>query len=810
MTAAKTPLSREELSSRFPDPDWHVRLLEILALVDILRDSIIRKDYRVSDELNDAIRLSPEGKQVRDRMATNRDYKVNPKIANLLTLITTLHVDPLVDVDRLDIDALASVIGGEIRDRKILLAHRMGRTLYDRAADLFPEERTFLRHEETLRLLNSSPQGIYHTERFLTGPLGLIITDHRRRIPPATRIPLQHCPDRSCVSVHRVQLSTSVEAEVNRDRPHLNRVLDEISLEPSDWSGFLSDSLENRRNIFDDSSPDTLPFLLAEALSERELRTLFAVALDSGSTLRELCSTFGRDGKADQITAAFGSAEILQLLLTITDSQLLELLNAAVRDGSILVPEGETRRLRVNTNSSTGAWHLRPQLGNRGFRLVNRSVELPLLRLSALCREAFIESGSIGAAEDLEWLLRNTPGENVLERLEKFVRTASPREVVEHLFLSHRNLADLLRTKIGASLEESDEVIIETTLWRLGFSLDARPDQRDTFWRLHQAVERSARSASVSSVVDEEAIRSVASNYFVSLERFLADTLHFATWALLYDHFSSDEPFTYYEIDGHQFAMETLTAASKILDSEPFSLGKDPDLFTLVRSISLLGRHLDSINKSRDEHLRASEAFPKYATRTNLQRFPFTHAYPYLDLTEQSRNALPKVLKDASRIVNDSGILPMRNSLLHARRSSIQMTQLVEALASAQTGLLLLENAGLTLSTFSLDVRSSDRWGRSTIKQRNRDGEEVSYAEPNAFGWAGMPGMNGAQLVVRSALIAPPSVVLRFRLGRDSEYRRMWADFPKRRKRGSRVGSLGTDAGALSQSTGSFLSPPAD
>jgi hypothetical protein len=91
---------------------WLERLVRLFEIVALLRNCIIEKHYKISDELNAAVVLSDAGKKVRDQMVTKES--VPPKEANLLTLLATVHVEPLVDIDRIDLQKLTAAISKEV------------------------------------------------------------------------------------------------------------------------------------------------------------------------------------------------------------------------------------------------------------------------------------------------------------------------------------------------------------------------------------------------------------------------------------------------------------------------------------------------------------------------------------------------------------------------------------------------------------------------------------------------------------------------------------------------------------------------
>lgn len=151
--------TRTELAADYPDKEWRDRFLDLRTLVHILAHSIIPSDFKASDELNRAIVLSDSGKKLRHQLVANES--VETKDANLLCLLTLTHVDPLIDIERIDMGKLVDAVSEMVREKRILYPMIFGRGLYDEAVRLFPEERYELKHGDTMRLLQDKPQGIY-------------------------------------------------------------------------------------------------------------------------------------------------------------------------------------------------------------------------------------------------------------------------------------------------------------------------------------------------------------------------------------------------------------------------------------------------------------------------------------------------------------------------------------------------------------------------------------------------------------------------------------------------------------------------
>lgn len=795
-------LTRTELAKKYPDQQWRQKLLDLLALVAILRGCVITNSYRPSEELNAAIALSDAGIRVRTQLTTKE--KVNAKDANVLTLLGLVHIEPLVDIAKIDLKKLSAAMSAEIESGALIFPFIYGRSLYDRAAELFPEERDYLSHEDTLRLLDGMPNGVFQSGRYLLGPYGIRERKFERRIAPTTSIPLQHCADTACAIVHRIQLTTSIEAGVNKDRPALNKILDQISDEPSEWNAFVSDITEDRSNAYAIEGHNTIVYLLGDAFSDAELKRLVIHAsLIHGGELHLAASDLGLRGKPDQYVDSMDRPSLLQLLFMLDDLMLTEILDSAIQEDVITIPADEIRRPRVNARVRTGAWGLRPQVSRLGTRAVSGENHLPLLRLSALARALF-DGNLADEIEELAWILRGTPGNTARDRLEEFLRVSEPAHVIETLVLARRANATKVCSDLGVPLDQENDALRDAILWKLGFPLPRSSDLRDKYWRLHHGLESLAKTASVDLTSTAEGLRSASSDYFVNLEEFLFDSLIFATWALLADHYADGDPFVFFESKARDFTVARLNSSVTTKD-DALRLSNEPNLSAIVEGYIRLSKLLETLRTSSDSHLRDASGYPKFTTKTPLQQFPFNHVHPFLDLLPDSQVKLVEALGKVGSELNDSGIMTARNGLLHAKLRIPTVSEVEEALRKARAALDRLESIGCVRGTFSITSVQVNAWGGATTTLASK-GRSISFSTPSAYEWTKLPSLNRPTYLMQGAVFAPPNEMLRFLEGFDSDYHDYWSGYPRRPEPGNREVSDQSQNVTVPVETGSYAS----
>jgi hypothetical protein len=797
-----SPHTRGELASQYPEAEWRERFIDLISLVDLLRDCIIEASYRPTEDLNAAIALTDVGIQVSRDMITKET--VNAKDAHVLALLGLVHIDPLIDVTAVDLERLQSAISAEVVSGALKFPLVWGRLLYDRATELFKEERDYLNHFDTLRLLEGTPQGVFQSGHFLVGPFGVIRRPHFRRIGPATSVPIQHCSDPACPRVHRVQLTTSADAAVNRGRPALNKVLDAINDEPSDWNGFYSDITEDRENRYAVTNFASIEALIGDAFSDAELTALVVHAAEvTSGDFHANATALGLTGKAKDFAETLNRAQLIQLLFMHSNSELAGIVDSAVKAGTITIPGDEIRRPRVNASVSSGSWRLHSQLSRLGVRAVGGDAALPLVRLSALTRGTF-DPDSLDDMEELAWILRGVPGDNARDRLETFLRTSSPSSTVEKLILARRANAKAVCDDLGIEIDQTNEALRDSILWKIGLPLPRSRDIRDEYWHLHDNLEGLAKTAAVDVSTTAEGLRQISSDYFVSLERFLFDSLCFATWALLHDHYADANPFVFTESAARALTIEQLND-SVDREEDDHALSSEPVLSAVVQGFIRLSKLLTSITERAGSFVRDKKAWPKFSSKTDLQQFPWASVHPFLDLTPESRQLVIKSLAQVGSGLNDSGILTARNGLLHAKQRIPTVVEVEDALRKARAALDALESIGCVRSTYSKTSTQVNAWGGGTAVMSSH-GQTISFSSPSGYEWTNMPSLNRPIYLVQGAVFAEPNEMLRFSEGFDSPYQEYWSEYPRRPEPGNRVASSQSETLSNTSEAGAYTS----
>ncbi|WP_338683728.1 hypothetical protein QD712_25105 [Streptomyces acidiscabies] len=781
------PLTKDQLQAAYPNEEERRNIFRLMILSDILRLCLIAKDYKPSTHLNNQIKLTEYGNEKVQAFARKR---IPIPEARAICFLEFSWIDLLVDHKTTDARLVQEAISAQIKSRAIYYPFIFGRELYDRAFDRIESDKRELDLSDTLKFLEGTPQGVFQMHEYVTGPFGLLNSKELRFYQPQRDANLLHCSDASCHQIHSVRFSTANEAPINKHRIETSRIFQKESEIPSAWASFLSDVFSELVHPARDNSSESLIPILGDCLTDVEIRSLTEWLLDNTSgALREVCRSIDLRGRASEIVAAMGRAELMQLCLTMSDRDITQGIDTLVHRGVIDVPKSEIRLPPINNDSLFGTFQIGAELGPHGIRTRSERMNLAPLRLRSLIEHMYRLS-DVADREELEWQLRSATGDTLEARLENYLLKRSPRTVVESLVLARKSNAvaacEILRLREGAA-DSAD--FIPLILWKLGFASPSEGDPHADFWRLHGEMEKMARMGPgrpLSPSVEE--FRGAAANYFVALESALDDAASFTIWALSHDHVTDRRPFVFepdrQRIKSYEWLQSTVTRKG---DSE-LAYGDINSLYALCRAFQCLGSELQRIAAERDAHKRSPEAIPDWVRQQTLQRFPFSHSIPFLDLTDDSREMILRNLGEISRMLISDRIHEARNNWLHGGRKDLDFANVRTSLSAIRDAIQLIEDCGFMRTTFATSARRSDGYGRSVTVLKNPRGISLEIHSPSPYLWLGLPPVEGAVHVMTAACFSAPSNFLRFRSEALSPFTEMWADYPRRKPQSQKAG----------------------
>lgn len=774
-------LSANQLLATYPDLEFRKKLFQLYCINDILGECIIADSYKVPQDLYQAIVLTDYGNEIYRQL---RRKNVGHPEAMLLCFLQLVHVDLLVDVEQTDRDGIIASLHRQILERLLLFPFRYGRLLYDKFADLFSSQvHSYLSLRETYQLLRDTPQGIYQTVELVTGPFGILLSASDRYIPPDRQVPLRHCEDFTCSTVHSIALSTSRSAGINEHRKTLSEVIKRESEHGSEWGRFFTKAFASYIPRYKDSAFEPVIPLIGDAIVDDELRSLTEWLFDhSNGQVRNAAVSVGLQGDPRSIVSGLDRAQMMQLILTANDDSIMTALDTLVQRGIIEVPPGEIRTPVINRALRFGRYGMRADLGEFGIRIDTAQTNIAPLRARQLVEQMYMFDKNEDRQE-LEWQLRKEQGESLEAKLEHYLQTKPPREALNNLILTRRSnvIVAMQHLKLIDGTDESDDLLLNTVLWKLGFEVVDLQPRHQKFLSLHRRMLQHTRQSPVGNLDTElEEVRGVAANYFAELESVLDDSLSYATWALTNDHYVSSKPFIYRPEIDRKSAFELLSETGRRQRPERLVFGDRTTLYPLMRGFALLAQILKSFEGRRDEMVRPEEQLPPWMGIQSLQRFPFMHTIPFLDLLEESRASVVDALREISAELVASDISESRNEWLHGRRTVASVERLRLGLEKVGDAVNRIAESGFARDRYYWVRNETDGDGRRVSVLANGSGRNIKLFRPTPFQWLRLPGLSGSWYTVHLARFAEPSEVLRFGVEFASPYAKMWANYPRR------------------------------
>ncbi|WP_153033240.1 hypothetical protein [Amycolatopsis sp. YIM 10] len=773
-------MSTQELLEHYATQEQRSRVLQLNSLRTFLSGCIIENKYRVPDGLHTPLVLTSYGERISEKLRKNG---APFQESRLLCLLEMLGPEPLIDIERTNIDALKAAISSQVKNREIVFPFRFGRELYDKFNGLYDQEKGSLSTKETAELLRDIPQGVFQIGTFVCGPYGLLNSDQPRSILPRTTIPLQYCSDHSCLYAHYVTLSTGHDAPINEHRSKIARMLDRDGGSLESWISFF-DTFTANSSMASESNGEPYIVLIGDALTDNEIRKLLSYLLDNtGGRLREVTHTLGAKGRSSDIAENLSRAQMLQLICVLKNDDIVRALDALISNRDILAPEGEVRTAVVNYDTAYGPYEVFAELSRLGIRLQSKNAPIAPLRLRQLVEKMYnLEEQS--DRDELLWQLRAKADESVDGRLQRHLQTEEPRDIVERLTLARRSNVIIASEYLNFSDSSmsSDAQIVDSILWKLGYPVDTFPDINAPLFILHEDILLKIRRAELSPS-DEfyEDLDSLCHKFWKHLENALYDSASYATWALTTDHFGNQKPFIFREDIDSALSLSSLNEPEGHTNVEQTVVfNEKPGMYALCRSFERLAAKLDGYTADASSHKRPLSHYPQWHKTELHQVFPFEHSIPFLDLDEGAQKSITNRLRTVSKSLISADASELRNATNHPRREHANLDHLRSSLESIREALTALEADGLCRLTYTLANYQGDAMTRQRITLSHRRGYQHTIYLPNSYSWLHLPGSSDPQYVMTTARIKNSTEVLRFTREVDSPYSSMYADYPKR------------------------------
>ncbi|MEU4762637.1 hypothetical protein AB0H12_05245 [Actinosynnema sp. NPDC023794] len=755
-------------------------LLRCYYLADFLGSCIVDDKYKPPVTLSASIKLSTKGRTLANQAKGEGISLMEGELAAYMTMWAGDEL--LIDANETEIDSLRSAISSEIKRSKIRFPWIYGRKLYDAVSSSSFHGSAHPSHEDTLRLLDRLPLGVFQIGPYVAGPYGLVESKQWRIIRPRIVVPSYHCDDIECDRVHSVHLSTA-DSGVSKAIGKLRSKVAKLHKVNVEYREAVLEVQSKHIPPFSWFNNSDLPFFLFECLTIDEIRKLLVRLLDApGGHLRAECLKLGEVVKdAGTFAGQLSEGQLLQVILLAGDSEVHETLNRMVWSSDIEVARAEIRYARIVAEAPSGLSG-RMQISHLGVRHAP-SVRLAPVRLRKLISECFPENDQM-AEKRLGWLLREYEGESPGAKLTSALNLEEPASLVNKLIVrdekSYRVALLSLGLPIDVFANASDEEIARLIAWHVGF---VSVDNSVELQHLNDRV--AALKKLISSIppafidrTDANEIRALSINLFVGLEEILKRALCFIVWAMLRDYRGNSYVLDYSQARAQDYFQSWILEQQgglKVERFEKWSLGD------ILEGYGIVAKVLKKLESERVVHLRPESEWPRSARYgANPFVFPFQHKFPFLDLDAQSRNFITEATQRIASSLSESGVLDVRNGYSHHTDEVPDTGKIGVALDAIDGRVAELVASGLYPSVYVMDSSNEDNTGRRRVTLRSASGAKVVLTRPSAIDLFGFPVLNRPQVIVPRAKVAESGEPLRFLFRVDSAYDVDWEDFPKR------------------------------
>ena len=310
-------------------------LNELFAIRQFLRLGVRAGSFRLTEEATDAICLTPSGTELLEPLALfNQENQAS--LGKFAVFLTFFDQQLLVDIDNTKRGPLRELVHGNVLSGGLRYPWLFDHILYDRSFDQFAEVPEHLSKEETERLLCDTPPGVFQLGVLSVGPFGLLESEQSRLFRPRSDILLSHCSDATCNHAHVAMICVG-GGPVAGIAALIDKSLRQ-SGDPSEYQEFVAE-LQVGYSWYDDFSWKNLPWLLGNAFSEPEMRTLLAEVITAQQA--QIRSRFPTDGPAASrlkgsavdIASRLSKSEALQIVMLASDETIVAAIDALVQRG---------------------------------------------------------------------------------------------------------------------------------------------------------------------------------------------------------------------------------------------------------------------------------------------------------------------------------------------------------------------------------------------------------------------------------------------------------------------------------------------
>jgi hypothetical protein len=197
-------LSQADVEIKLRDVPNPNLLVNCWAASEFLDEAFYQDSFELLDEWETCIVLTSEGLKVASELAREGGLNCERLIAFNMFRVFFWH-GLLIDHEATNFARVLAYLNNLQTVSDVRWPYVFGHVLYNKFNDTYDGNRTgFMDAEHVQELLKGTPQGVFHLGTILSGPLGFLESSERRAASPTLQLPLWHCSDPGCQSLHLV------------------------------------------------------------------------------------------------------------------------------------------------------------------------------------------------------------------------------------------------------------------------------------------------------------------------------------------------------------------------------------------------------------------------------------------------------------------------------------------------------------------------------------------------------------------------------------------------------------------------------
>lgn len=772
LSAAETEARIEQL--RQPELLFRIYSLSLFAGA-----AFYAADFVPSNDWCETVALSSAGKEFLSSLH-KAGIKFSEPIEHFVLLRLFYHRDLFIDYENTDASRLLNLLKGIHKSGRGRWPYVFGNRLYHKFNDIYAGNRTETLDPESAEiLLSDTPQGVFQVGTILSGPLGFVESAEQRTIPPTLQLPLWHCSDPGCQARHLVRLQKHRNESTKALTTFVRHLQDSFGL-PSEWHRplmwiYRRGKWPNGRPYFD------LPAVLADCIIGRDREVLCLRALRSSHNMRlsaVIREAKNVEGSPEKITSALSPEEQHQLLLLLTDKDIVNLVDELVCRKEIRIPPSELRKPKtyaygkVRDNDS--------QLSSLGMRSTGHP---PIIELAALIWNAYTE---LGITNDLAWRVRGHIGTSLRHSVMNFIRSRGPKAGVKELILPSRDVTSHIGEYLKFQIfpEEDEDTTCSRLLWKFGFNLARYEDDYVILQnRIAEFRELVLQMPPQPNEGERARVRAIGVNLFVSAEQFLENMLCYNAWLLMSDHFTGTN-FCFAEQEAQSAVLKVLGAEIKSgNESLKWNAERGNTLGVLLTYLQAFRNWLkERPNTDKSAIKRRPEDYPHYSIDT-LWVFPFEHTQLWADAAPEVMALYADLFDKMCVQIAQADLPSIRNGLDHWRDENEfpGADKMLACVSRLQQVVDTADSKRLIPKLFWGVNQEQDDDGNICHTFADYRHVTVSIWDPSPVCAGSKKSFGVPYLIAPFDFLNQPNSTLIFLVSPRTEYREYWKNYPRRR-----------------------------